>query len=89
MILDETYNILIENRTKKQLNKLNREILFKIYNAIKALKLNPRPRNVKKLVGLQNCYRIRIGNYRILYTVDDKNKCVTIYKVLHRKDAYR
>jgi mRNA interferase RelE/StbE len=52
------------------------------------LKENPRPVGCKKLTN-QEGYRIRIGNYRILYTIEDENKIVMIYRVGHRRDVYR
>lgn len=52
------------------------------------LKVNPRPVGCKKLTNEEG-YRIRVGNYRILYTIDDTNSSVNIYKIAHRKDVYR
>jgi mRNA interferase RelE/StbE len=50
------------------------------------LKVNPRPVGCKKLTNEEG-YRIRVGNYRILYTIDDTNSSVNIYKIAHRKDV--
>ena len=52
------------------------------------LKDNPRPVGCKKLTNEEG-YRIRVGNYRILYKIDDKNFSINIYKITHRKDVYR
>ncbi|MEW5797725.1 MAG: type II toxin-antitoxin system RelE/ParE family toxin [Bacteroidota bacterium] len=45
--------------------------------------------NAKKLQGLPNMWRVRAGDYRILYNINDKLKHIVIYRILHRKDAYR
>jgi mRNA interferase RelE/StbE len=52
------------------------------------LKENPRPVGCKKLTNEEG-YRIRVGNYRILYTINDANKLVDVFKISHRKDSYR
>jgi mRNA interferase RelE/StbE len=53
-----------------------------------SLKENPRPLGVKKLKG-QEGYRIRLGNYRILYLVDDRERKIEIFSIAHRKEVYR
>lgn len=50
---------------------------------------DPRPHGCVKMVDTRNGYRIRFGNYRIVYTVDDENRIVTITRVAHRKEVYR
>ena len=81
------YRILIENRVKREIKRFPNEILRKIISTIEELKLDPRPAGVKKLIE-KDGWRIRIGNYRILYTIDDKNKVVTVYRIRHRKEVY-
>ena len=49
---------------------------------------NPRPKISKKLKG-KDSYRLRIGDYRIVYNIDDKNKTITVFRIRHRKDVYR
>lgn len=56
---------------------------------IDALESDPRPRGCKKLFGPKDRWRIRFGDYHILYEIDDDEKVVTIFRVLHRKEAYR
>ncbi|MDP3957094.1 MAG: type II toxin-antitoxin system RelE/ParE family toxin [bacterium] len=64
----------------------------KIFNQIKekilSLASNPRPQGCLKLTGEEG-YRLRSGNYRILYRIDDKKKIVFIYKIKHRRESYR
>ena len=79
---------LLEN-PRKFLKKLkDKKLLVDLSHKIEELKYNPFPANSKKLkenVG----YRLRFGDYRILYTVDTKREIVEIYKIGHRKDIYK
>lgn len=56
---------------------------------IQALASDPRPRGSEKLAGYADRYRIRQGNYRIVYLIDDEASLVTVYKIGHRRDVYR
>ena len=82
------YRLLIENRATKEVESLHGEILDRLVKAIGSLKQNPRPHGVKKLFT-EDGWRIRVGDYRVLYIIDDKQKLVTIYRVKHRREAYR
>jgi mRNA interferase RelE/StbE len=83
------YSIIFTNRAKKELLSLPNRIILILESKIDGLANQPRPVGCKKLQGSENEYRIRIGNYRIIYTVEDVVKIVTIIKVADRKDAYR
>lgn len=72
----------------KQLQKLPRDVLEVALPAIIALSKEPRPTGAKKLVGNQD-WRIRIGQCRIVYEIDDKEQVVTVFVVAKRSDAYR
>ena len=84
------YKILIDSRVDKDLSKINppdREIIIKTINSLAS---NPRPRGkVKKLKGPLGGWRVRTGNLRILYLINDKAKEATIYKVGYRGGVYR
>lgn len=82
------YQVLINRKAEKELSKINKTDIPRVFRAIKDLGINPRPTGSKKLVGEDNAWRIRVGNYRILYEVEDIVKIVTVYKVGHRKDVY-
>lgn len=82
------YRLIIENRAAKEVESLHGEMLDRLVKAIGSLKQNPRPHGAKKLF-VDDGWRIRVGDYRILYTIDDKQKVVTVYRVKHRKEAYR
>jgi len=81
------YTVRLEKAAEKQLEKLPAEILDKVSQQLMHLEYNPRQRNVKKLRGVEG-YRIRVGDYRILFTIDDKIKEVRVYRVKHRSQVY-
>jgi mRNA interferase RelE/StbE len=83
------YRIVVEQRVYKDLDKLPAKELDKIYKTISRLENDPRPVGVKKLRGHHDRYRIRQGDYRVVYTVDDASKVVRIFLVRHRKDVYK
>lgn len=82
------YDVKIIPKAKKDLDLLQNKIFSKIEEAIISLKENSRPPGCKKLYGDEG-YRVKIGNYRILYRVDGKNKTIFIYRIKHRKEVYR
>ena len=83
------YTVIIENKAQKEFLKLSPPHDSSVKKGIDGLEKNPRPQGVKKLAGTKDGYRVRIGDYRILYTIDDKKKIVTIYRIRHRREVYR
>ena len=83
------FELLIENRAEKDLEKLDPSIFKLIAIQIKNLSENPYPHNSKKIMGSKNDWRIRIGDYRVLYEIDNKNRVIKIMRVKHRREAYR
>ena len=81
------YEINIKKSALKEYEKLEDKIKNKIKNKILTLKETPRPHKLIKLVGIE-AYRIRIGDYRLVYTIDDVNKTIEIMAIGHRKDIY-
>jgi mRNA interferase RelE/StbE len=82
-------NVAFHPDVYKQLQQLPRTVCAAALSAIIAVPHNLRPAGVKKLVGSRSDWRIRIGEYRIVYEIDDNTKIVTILGVAHRRDAYR
>ena len=82
------YEILIEKNAEKDCKNIPFNIFREIKNAILDLKINPRPHNVKKLHGSKNDWRIRIGNYRVLYDINDEKRVIKVFRIKHRKDVY-
>ena len=84
------YAVLLESRAEKELKALPEQTLRRIDIKLQALSLNPRPRGAAKLRGKESeGWRFRIGDYRILYQIDDKENIVRIYRIKHRREAYR
>ena len=84
-----SYQIKIKSSASRELERLPRTTIPKIVAAIKELAENPFPQGVKKLTGFDRTYRIRIGEYRILYNMYDDILVIEIIRIHHRKDAYR
>lgn len=82
------YKIFIERKAEKDLNKIPKEIREKFIGIILRLKDNPRPLNVRKLASSTSYYRIKIGDYRLVYEIKDKRKEICVFRIRHRKDAY-
>lgn len=81
------YEVVILRRAQRELKKLSDVDLARIDVAILGLSENPRPAGCKKLVD-RTGWRIRSGDYRIIYDVDDAQKKVTVFHVGHRRDVY-
>ena len=83
------YRVDIKRNAQKQLAKLSSINADKIVKEIRALANNPRPNGCKKLVGSENTYRIRLGDYRIIYSIFENRLIVQVIKIGHRKDIYK
>ena len=82
-----TYSLDIGRRPQKDLGKLLNETAARLRRAIASLAENPRPPGCLKLVGGPE-WRVRVGDYRVVYTIDDDTRVVTIVAVGHRRDIY-
>ncbi len=83
-----SYKLVVKHSAEKELEALERHVLPAIWENIKALALKPRPRGCVKLKGMKMSYRLRVRAYRIIYTIDDEQKIVTVVGVRHRREAY-
>jgi mRNA interferase RelE/StbE len=83
------HEVRIQPAARRQIRNLPRQIQPAIVAAIEALAGDPRPSGVKKLTGSEDLYRIRVGDYRMIYQVRDDELLVLVARVAHRKDAYR
>ena len=82
------YNLEITSSAQRQFKKLPKTLQDQIIPKILLLELHPRPIGIKKLQSF-DYYRIRIGDYRIIYSIDDKSHIVKVLDIGHRKDVYR
>lgn len=83
-----SYQVIIPKRVQKQLNNFPQKVRSRLLADIHLLRDNPRPDGVKKLKSYENTYRIRIGNYRVIYEIKDLEMIVLVLSSVHRKDAY-
>ena len=83
------YNIEWRPSTKKDLRRISKSEILKIIKAVEALSNEPRPLGSTKLAGSDFTYRIRIGDYRVIYEIHDETILIEVVKVGHRKDVYR
>ena len=83
-----SYEVAILRRAVKELAQLPRKDRFRVEADVEALGSNPRPHGSRKLTG-RDGYRIRSGDYRVVYEINDRLQSVTVLHVGHRKDIYR
>jgi mRNA interferase RelE/StbE len=84
-----TYSIEIKQSAKKELANLPRNIADKVIKQVRALADDPLPNGCKKLVGTDYTYRIRINDYRVVYSIFDQQLVIQVIKIGHRKDIYK
>jgi mRNA interferase RelE/StbE len=83
------YRIEWKRSALKELRQLPQSIIIRVMAAVESLADNPYPAGIRKLAAAEYTYRLRVGDYRVVYTVDDDILVVEIVRVRHRKDAYR
>jgi len=83
------YEVFIERSAERDIKRLQEGILQRIIFTIMGLSNNPRPKGCRKISGSKSDWRIRIGDYRVLYEIDDNNKSVKIMRILHRSSIYK
>ncbi len=83
-----SYKIYFRKSAAKELRKFPNPTVQKVIKRIEALAIDPRPVGCEKLTG-QEFYRVRQGNYRIIYSIQDDELTVWVVKVSHRKDIYK
>ena len=82
------YRVTLKSSAEKEFLRLPDPVSVRIFPRIKALATNPRPQGCKKLKGGRDEWRIRVGDYRVIYTVDDEEKIVKVTRIAHRLDVY-
>ena len=85
----DSYRIEFARSATKDLRTIHRQWLPRIASAIDALADDPRPSGCKKLVGSEHTYRIRVGDYRIVYDIQGAKLVVSVIRVRHLRDVYR
>ena len=83
------YEVLLGRQARKDVRNLPKDVQKRIVDALRELPTEPRPTGSRKLSGSEDDHRVRVGRYRILYTIDDTEKKTQEFRIMHRRDAYR
>ena len=83
------YKVLLSKQAEHDLRRLPANVFRQVVPRIQALAKDPRPSGCRKLAGSVNDWRIRVGNYRVVYEINDKKLVVRVMRVRPRKEAYR
>lgn len=83
-----SYEVRMTRSAEKELGSLSKTLVSVLWQRIKALANQPRPTQARKLRGAEKAYRLRVRSYRIIYSIDDEQKLVTVTAIRHRKDIY-
>ena len=83
------YAVYMRSAAERERRRLQGHIRQRINQYLLQLESEPRHSGVEKLVGRPNSWRVRVGDYRILYEIDDTKQRVTVYRIVHRREAYR
>ena len=84
-----SFEVCWKGSSERDLRRIDKQYLPDILKAIESLSDNPFPSQSRKLAGSASSYRLRIGDYRVIYQVDSPERTIIIYHVRHRKDAYK
>jgi mRNA interferase RelE/StbE len=85
----DCYKIIWKSSAEKELRKLPRDVIARLLEIIENLAINPYPSGIKKLIAIENTYRIRYGDYRVIYELSNDKLIVHIIRVGHRREVYR
>ena len=83
------YQVVIERKAEKDLDRLPPPIHRRVSESVQALATDPRPAGCRKLVGGDNDWRIRVGDYRVIYQIADAIRVVRVTRVRHRREVYK
>jgi mRNA interferase RelE/StbE len=83
------YSIAFVRSARKEIERLDEPLVSRIFQNIEDLAGNPRPAGCRKLIGREDLWRLRVGDYRVVYTIDDSAKIIDIIAVRHRREVYR
>lgn len=82
------YSITFARSARRELEALDSSVISRILSKIESLAAHPRPHGPRKLAGEKYLWRIRIGDYRVIYSILDKERHIDIAAVRHRREAY-
>ena len=82
------YSVELKVSARKELERLPAKLIERIFPKLEGLASEPRPAGCKKLKGGQREWRIRVGDYRVVYTIDDEKMLVSVMRIRHRSEVY-
>jgi mRNA interferase RelE/StbE len=82
------YRVILPKSVQKELDRLPSDVMGRILTRLRALESNPRPPDVKKLKG-RPAWRVRVGDYRIIYEIHDRELVIIVVTIGHRREVYR
>jgi mRNA interferase RelE/StbE len=82
------YAIQIKPSARRELENLSDRLIARLMPKIERLADDPRPPGCRKLRGYKDLWRVRVGDYRVVYIIEDDNKMVTVTRIAHRREAY-
>ena len=88
-VSSRTYSVQLSRSAGKEVKALSAEMRRRVITELRGLESEPRPAGCRKLADSQNRWRARVGDYRIIYSVDDAEQTVDVITVRHRSDAYK
>ncbi len=83
-----SYRVALTSSAAKELKRLSGQLIARIVPRLENLGSNPRPPGCKKLKGGDKEWRVRVGDYRVVYTIDDQKLLVEVTRIRHRRDVY-
>jgi mRNA interferase RelE/StbE len=83
------YQVVVERSAEKDLKRLSGQIRSRVATALRSLSENPRPAGSRKLAGTKRDWRVRVGDYRIIYEIADVIRVVRVQRIRHRREVYR
>jgi len=83
------YRVLVERSAEKDIKRLSPDVRLRVAKVLRNLANDPRPVGSRKLAGTKHDWRIRIGDYRVIYEIADVIRVVRVYRVRHRREVYR
>ena len=84
-----SYNAVFKPSVEKDLRSLPKSVIARVLRQIEALRKNPFSRQAVKLTGAEQLYRIRVGDYRVIYAVDKEAQEIMVHYIRHRREVYR
>ena len=84
-----SYSVEVSSTAERQIRRLPRDDQIRVLRVIQALETEPRPPGCRKLAGYGDVFRVRVGRYRVLYSIADARLTILVLKVGERKDVYR